>query len=181
MIERAKLLSTEAHSYIGQVRKYTREPYIIHPTNVAYLVEIFGGTEDMIASAYLHDVLEDVFPHAGEKFGPLKISTECGVEVLRLVEELTDESTLEDGNREKRKEIDRIKLHKVSPEAKTIKVADLIDNCLTICKYDMNFAKVYLKEKENLLEVLNDCSHPKILELSYDLLIKNKKLLENNK
>ena len=41
-------------------------------------------------------------------------------------------------------------------EAKTIKLADLIDNSKSILEYDPKFAKVYMAEKKLLLEVLED-------------------------
>jgi predicted GTPase len=34
-------------------------------------------------------------------------------------------------------------------------LADLIDNSASITKYDPSFAKVYMKEKKELLEVLD--------------------------
>ena len=43
-----------------------------------------------------------------------------------------------------------------TPEAKTIKLADLIDNTKSIVEHDPRFAKVYLEEKRLLLEVLKD-------------------------
>lgn len=144
-----------AHCEIGQKRKYTGDPYIYHPKNVAYLVKIIGGTDEMISAAYLHDVLEDVAPkcHLFNDEAILKI---FGMEILNLVCWVTDISKPEDGNREERKRIDREHIAKAPADAKTIKLADLIDNSLTICEHDMNFAKVYLKEKRLLLNVLKD-------------------------
>jgi hypothetical protein len=43
-----------------------------------------------------------------------------------------------------------------SPRAKTIKLADLIDNSRSIVERDPDFAKVYLAEKRELLAVLTD-------------------------
>lgn len=40
--------------------------------------------------------------------------------------------------------------------AKTIKLADLIDNSISIKEHDLNFWKVYREEKRRLLEVLKD-------------------------
>ena len=45
---------------------------------------------------------------------------------------------------------------RASPDAKTIKLADLISNSHSIVKDDPNFAKVYMKEKAALLEVLTE-------------------------
>ena len=76
--------------------------------------------------------------------------------VTRLVQQLTDVSRPEDGSRAVRKELDRQHIAKASPEAKTIKLADLIDNAHSIVEHDPNFAKVFMKEKVVLLEVLTE-------------------------
>lgn len=149
MIEKAKLFATAAHGAVDQRRKYTNEPYIVHPAEVADLVsKTVGVTDEMIAAAWLHDVVEDT---------PVSLTTikfHFGQEVADLVDSLTDKSTPQDGNRAKRKEIDRMRLAAASAEAQTIKVADLISNTSTIMQYDPEFAKVYLEEKRKLLEVL---------------------------
>ncbi len=176
IIHNAKMLATEAHASINQKRKYTNDDYIVHPVNVAYLVKLFGGSDEMIAAAYLHDVIEDVQPFNSDYcFG--HIATLCGIDVACFVLELTDVTGFLDGNRETRKQIERERVSKTTKEAKTIKLADLIDNCLTIVEYDKNFSRIYLREKEKLLEVLKDCSHPMIWDLANDLLIRNKKII----
>ncbi|MNN49323.1 hypothetical protein D3C81_1638410 [compost metagenome] len=76
--------------------------------------------------------------------------------MLELILGLTDVSKPEDGNRAKRKEADRNHTAMQSPECKTIKLADLISNSKSICEHDKDFAKVYIKEKELLLEVLTE-------------------------
>lgn len=43
----------------GQTRWFTNEPYYRHPARVAENVRIVGGSDDVIAAAYLHDVIED--------------------------------------------------------------------------------------------------------------------------
>lgn len=47
-------------------------------------------------------------------------------------------------------------LGKASPAAKTIKLADLIDNTRSIVERDPKFAQIYLAEKALLLEVLRE-------------------------
>lgn len=71
-----------------------------------------------------------------------------------MVEQVTDVSKPEDGNRAARKSLDKLHLMNASPEAQTIKLADLIDNSKNIIKYDPKFAAVYIKEKAELLEIL---------------------------
>ena len=57
-------------------------------------------------------------------------------------------------NRKIRKKIDRMHIAKFSNRVKTIKLADLIDNSKSICKYDPKFAAIYMLEKKALLKVL---------------------------
>ena len=132
----------------NQKRKYTGEPYINHCVEVAGIVASVTKDEDVIIAAILHDTVEDT------KVEFEDIHREFGGKVVLLVEEVTDVSKPEDGNRKVRKEIDRIHLSKASPDGKTIKLADLINNTETITKYDENFAKTYMKEKKELLKVL---------------------------
>jgi (p)ppGpp synthase/HD superfamily hydrolase len=146
--EKALAFAIEAHK--GQRRKYTNEDYIVHPIAVAEMVRDVGGTDEMIVAAYLHDVVEDCevdFIDLLDEFGPI---------VAVIVDELSDISIPEDGNREARKAIDRSWLSCAQPNSKTIKLADLIDNTKSIVQHDSEFAKVYMAEKKLLLEVLKE-------------------------
>lgn len=86
---RALQLAIEAHA--GQVRKGTENtaglalPYITHPVAVAALVQRYGGTEDQVIAALLHDVLEDGGPQWARP-----IREAFGANVLELVEFCTD-------------------------------------------------------------------------------------------
>ena len=153
----AAALAGYAHGSVGQKRKYTNEPYIVHPMEVADIVAEVGGSSHMIAAALLHDVVEDteIKPFEIEEwFRNFGFSCDDATAVRYLVYELTEQSTPEDGNRAARKKIDRDFLAKSSPEAATIKLADMISNTTSITRYDPNFAKVYMAEKRELLKVL---------------------------
>lgn len=104
------------------------------------------------------------------------IEKQFGWCVAKLVAGLTDVSRPEDGNRKKRKEIDRQHTAVQSPACKTIKLADLISNTKSICEHDKEFAKVYVKEKELLLEVLTE-GDPVLYKQAYDLMVKCKEEL----
>lgn len=78
-----------------------------------------------------------------------------GGEVTTMVMALTDIGH-EYGNRAKRKEYDRDRIARAPGSVQTVKVADLIDNTSTIVQFDPEFAKVYLREKRELLDVLQD-------------------------
>jgi (p)ppGpp synthase/HD superfamily hydrolase len=148
LVQKASVFATAAHAAVGQVRKYTGEPYIVHPAEVVSIVESVPHTEAMLAASWLHDVVEDT------KVTRDIILNEFGLVVATLVDWLTDVSRPEDGNRERRKELDRLHIANAPDEAQTIKLADLISNTRSITAHDPNFAKVYLNEKRLLLEVL---------------------------
>lgn len=136
--------------HMEQVRAYTNEPYIVHPFAVAGLVTAVTNRTHMIVAAFLHDVVEDT---------PISLETiqiMFGDEVSYLVENLTDVSEKGDGNRAERRAIDLEHTAKASPDAKTIKLADIIDNVKTITAFDPKFAKVYMAEKRELMKVLKE-------------------------
>lgn len=163
--EKALRFASMAHAH--QLRKYTFEPYLIHPIAVAEIVKSVPHTEEMVAAALLHDVVEDCGVH------PKTVREVFGPKAALLVSELTDVSRPQDGNRQKRKELGRQHTKDSSPEAKTIKLADLIDNTKSIALYDPDFARTYLKEKSALLEVLKqgDSSLWKIADKQCDAAI----------
>lgn len=164
--EKARVFATAAHSAIGQKRKYTDEPYIVHPEMVAFMVKSVPHTNEMIAAAWLHDVVEDTQVTIRD------ICHEFGVNVAELVMQLTDISVPSDGNRLVRKEIDREHIAQASPSAKTIKLADLIDNTHNIINHDKDFAKVYLKEKKLLLDVLIE-GDPALMKMAKEIVSKS--------
>lgn len=148
IVERARVFATAAHAAVGQTRKYTGEPYVVHPIEVSELVASVGGTEAMVAAALLHDVLEDTEVTVDV------LEEQFGSEVADLVLWLTDVSRPEDGNRSTRKALDRQHSAAAPAAAQTIKIADLISNTRTIVEFDPGFAKTYLEEKRLLLDVL---------------------------
>ncbi|MCD6048523.1 MAG: hypothetical protein K0S08_2170 [Gammaproteobacteria bacterium] len=150
----AKKFAKQAHNSINHKRKYSGEPYWRHCERVAYLVSLVTQDQNMIAAAWLHDILEDVMP-LNSQYNVEAIKNLFGEDVLALVLDLTDVSKLEDGNREKRKAIDRAHTFAASPRAKLIKLADLIDNARDISNNDQGFLRIYLKEMALLLEGLH--------------------------
>lgn len=150
MEERAREFAVNAHTRIGHLRKYHKLPYATHLHNVSALVASVTDDPETLAAAWLHDVVEDT-PATLED-----VEKSFGRSIASLVESLTDVSRPRDGNRSVRKEIDRRHLARAGRQAKTIKLADLIDNCRDICQNDARFARVYLGEMTKLLEVLQE-------------------------
>lgn len=150
IIQDAQTYAIQAHKRIDQRRKYTNQPYDVHLKAVAESVESITNDEEMIAAAWLHDTIEDTtatFHDIEQKFGK---------PIFVLVSELTDVSKPSDGNRAVRKSIDRAHLSQASSRAKTIKLADIIDNCQDICKNDKRFARTFIAEAMLLMEVLTE-------------------------
>lgn len=140
-----------------QVRKYTGEEYYNHPIEVAEIVATVRHDTNMYIAAILHDTVEDTVATIED------IELFFGSDVATLVGELTDVSTPADGNRAARKAKDREHLSKASWRAQTIKYADLLSNTASITKHDPKFAVTYLREKAELLEVMQD-GDPELLE-----------------
>jgi (p)ppGpp synthase/HD superfamily hydrolase len=144
--EEALVFATEAHK--DQVRKYTFEPYIVHPMEVADIIRTIPHDEAMLAAAYLHDVVEDCDV-------PLfTIFQRFGADVGEHVYFLTDISSKSDGNRAFRKQMDRDHIERAPGRTQSIKVADLISNTKSITAHDPDFARVYMKEKTLTLNIL---------------------------
>jgi (p)ppGpp synthase/HD superfamily hydrolase len=155
----AKIVSRIAHQSCGQIRKYTGEPYYRHPERVSYLVSGWGGSDDAIMAAYLHDVLEDTKVPATDLLEWFPDT------VVILVDELTNVYTKDkypDLNREQRFQKELLRLVTISPEAKLIKCCDILDNISDIALHDSEFAKVYLREKHQVLESMIGCSNPEL-------------------
>ncbi len=142
LVRRADAFAATAHE--SQKRKYTGEPYIVHPRAIADLLAEAGLDDEVIAAGLLHDVVEDCDVTVEE------LRRRFGDRVARLVLEVTDVSRPEHGRRAVRKALDRDHLAKASPDGKSIKLADIIDNLKTI-RHDPGFAPIYVGEMRQLL------------------------------
>jgi hypothetical protein len=148
LVARARQYAIEGHARIDQRRRYTGLPYDVHLQAVAATVARVTDDAEVIAAAWLHDIVEDT-PATYED-----LEREFGARVAHLVLEVTDVSRPLDGSRAVRKALDREHLAQASPPAQTIKLADLIDNCPDVCRHDESFARVFLAEADALLHVL---------------------------
>ena len=152
LLHRAIRIATVAHH--GQNRKYIDVPYISHPLSVMMRVRAVSNNEVLLAAAILHDVLED---------GPNPVEADeeilrlCGSDVIKLVRELTDTYTtthFPHMNRAERKAAERLTWEHKSADAKTIKLADVIDNTESVSETDGEFFRLYLQEKREMLTAL---------------------------
>lgn len=158
-VQRAYEFAKDAHEAVGQRRKYTDEPYIVHPLAVAKLLESLGHRKEVLMAANLHDTVEDTnvtLEDIQEEFGP---------DVAALVEMVTDVAKPEDGNRKARMKINRDHTALASVEGKTIKAADINDNWSSILEHSKGFAYKWIPEKIEQIAVLRDGADPRILEV----------------
>lgn len=160
------------HARVGQKRKYSEEPYIIHPRQVAgYVRTSIHNTAMAVATALLHDVLEDTLnegetveagaqrmqAHFAQAFQPTANAEQAGLLATELVErvlQVTDVSKLEDGNRKARKHLDAQHAGRANPEQKTVKLADIKSNMPSIVKHDPGFARRWVAEKVDVYPLL---------------------------
>ena len=164
MEEDALEFARQAHG--SQQRKFTNEAYIEHPKRVAETVRGVPHTTEMICAAYLHDVVEDTPVQLEE------IEQRFGKKVASLVHELTDEFIKENYqhlNRKKRKESEVQRQAGMSVEAKTIKLADVIDNTKDVVKNDKDFARRYVPEMEAVTEALTGGNFKLFMRACYEV------------
>lgn len=157
MTARAYEFAKAAHGSINQLRKYSDEPYIVHPEEVCRILEKAGETDqEILAAAMLHDVIEDVFPHKPE-YGPLQIKELFGDRVLEMVYDLTDVFTHENFptiNRSDRKDLQAVIISKINDDSLKIKLADMIHNTSDIAQNDPGFSVVYFEEMRKVVDLL---------------------------
>jgi guanosine-3',5'-bis(diphosphate) 3'-pyrophosphohydrolase len=153
-----RAFADEAHG--EQVRKYSDERYIAHPIRVMETVQDYIADIPVLAAALLHDVLEDtsVTKRKLSQFLERVMTKDEATRTLKLVEELTDvfiKTDYPNMNRRARKAKEFERLAQISPEAQTVKYADIMDNLNDINKDETDFALVYIRESKQLLTLLN--------------------------
>ena len=158
ILEKVRAYATEAHG--EQMRKFANELYINHPIRVMQIVRDYIEDLPVLASALLHDVLEDtqITKRKLGQFLQSVMTKDDAEKTLILVDELTDVYTKADYpklNRRTRKNKETERLSGTSPEAQSVKYADIIDNVRDISKEETDFALVYIREVKQLLQHMN--------------------------
>lgn len=153
------------HVHRTQKRKWTGDSYFVHLQEVAKLCEDRGLNPNVVAVAWLHDTIED------QPVTYDQIATEFGKEIADNVLALTNEPTIHGGpNRKARKIKDLERLAKASPDAQSVKCADLISNTSDIVKHNPKFARTYLPEKRAILIALTKAD-PVLRRMAWSSLI----------
>ncbi|MBC7745736.1 MAG: bifunctional (p)ppGpp synthetase/guanosine-3',5'-bis(diphosphate) 3'-pyrophosphohydrolase [Flavobacterium sp.] len=134
IVAKALVFATEHHQH--QHRKGTKIPYMVHLLNVCKLVAENNCSDELLASALLHDIVEDTDVTIGE------VETVFGKQVAEIVRGATELDKLEkkaiekEGSWQSRKEHT---IHFLQHEATTdqllVSGADKLDNLRSIA-YD---------------------------------------------
>lgn len=154
-LDKIRDFADRAHG--DQMRKYSKERYIVHPERVMNICKEHTEKGAVLAAALLHDVLEDTEVSKDDIFNFLRneMGHSSAGKAVYLVEELTDKyekKNYPQWNRAKRKQLEAERMAKISSEAQTIKYADIIDNTQDIVKHDPGFGRKYLRECQTMLE-----------------------------
>jgi (p)ppGpp synthase/HD superfamily hydrolase len=119
LVRRALELAREAHA--GQVRNASGgRPYIDHPVAVAAQLVEHGCSDEVLAAALLHDVVED------SELEVEDIRAAAGERVAELVAALSDDEGID--SYEARKREHRGRVEAAGPDALAIYVADKLTN-----------------------------------------------------
>jgi len=158
ILKQVEAFANNAHG--SQQRKYTADPYIVHPIRVMEMCRQYTDHLPILCAALLHDVLEDTLTTKLEIESFLRtiMSDSFTEEATSLVEELTDvyvKDKFPRMNRRTRKQKEAERMSSVSANAQTIKYADIFDNT-DIAYDDPDFARIYLREAWELLAVMKN-------------------------
>lgn len=137
-----------AEKHLLQIRKFTKDPYIIHPEFVACMLVRYTTDKSMIKAALLHDVVEDTSATLEE------IEDLFGQRVADLVFELTTDEDLK--NKFGKKVYLTEKMNNMSEDAFLIKLLDRLHNVMD-CLHDnvtYKFREWYWRETRYIIDHL---------------------------
>lgn len=147
LIRRASAFARNAHK--DQVRKDAALPYFDHLEEVADICRRYTNDPETIATAYLHDTIED----QNVRFEDLVVL--FGTNVANAVLQLTNVPAQAGLNRESRHRRDLDRLATSDARVHIVKCADMISNARSMEGVDPRFAiDTYLPELRSILAVL---------------------------
>ncbi len=177
LLAKAHRLMLKAHG--KQVRKTDGSPYVVHPMMVAKKLARLGFSDEVIAAAFVHDVLEDT------DYSEKQLRQELGDKVVDIILPLTEDKSLE---WEKRKEKYINDVKNANSETKAVSIADKIHNLESIIETHKTMgANIWTKfnrgkeqkmwfEHEMLKALQESWDHPLIAE--YEQLLKQVEKLD---
>ena len=164
LFEKALNFAKLKHS--SQKRKFTGEPYIVHPIRVAEITKRYGGTESQIIAAILHDTIEDTETTEDE------IRREFGDEIAGLVVSLTNDE--DEKNRLGKAEYLTKKISGMSSNSLLVKFADRLDNVNDLSSNNPDWSKTYARQTDYILSHLDN---PNLNETHLEIIKKIKEII----
>ncbi|AXG66464.1 putative bifunctional (p)ppGpp synthetase/guanosine-3' 5'-bis diphosphate 3'-pyrophosphohydrolase protein [Dickeya phage vB_DsoM_JA13] len=152
----AVILACRAHH--GQFRKYTGEPYVLHPIEVAEILRRHDRGIKVICGGVLHDVVEDT------EITSAVIQTMFGEEIANIVEGVTNVSEDKSLPRYVRFWRNVKHLAHASEQSQDVKCADIISNCRNFRLGNESFTAQYMAEKSIVIEHLYEADSCLIME-----------------
>jgi (p)ppGpp synthase/HD superfamily hydrolase len=119
-----KAIEFAARAHVGQYRKGTKIPYIVHPLGVGKILIEYGCPAHLIVAGILHDTVEDTPVTLDE------IRQTFGWDVADLVKAASEPDKSDTWENRKNHTIDMLKT--LSKEAAVLVLADKIDNIRAI-------------------------------------------------
>ena len=143
-LEEAIIYATIMHQ--GKIRRFSRNPYILHPIEVAQILSTMTDDEEVITAGILHDIVEDTDGTLGE------IEKRFGKRVAMLVDSDSEKDCAEEDqgvNWKRRKEESLLALKNTQDiGVKMLWLADTLSNIRTI-------AGLYSERGEEMWEMLD--------------------------
>lgn len=153
---KARGFALGAHAGMGQVRKFTGEPFYNHPWRAAAMAEAYGCDWEVIVGCYLHDTVEDTHTTIG------LIHQEFGARVGRIVNGVTNVATREGNpglNRAGRFALNLAHLKEQELDCKEVRLFDVYDNLRDGEKVDAKFANMLVAEKPIVVDVCREANY----------------------
>lgn len=157
----------------GQRRRYTNRLYLTHPVAVYHLLRRVGAHTDLQIAGLLHDTVEDSLTSL------IDISYQFSSRVALLVMECSRLETPVLENRRHRHLIELDRLRRISPDAQSLKLADICHNTISIVRRDPRFAAVYVPEKRDQLGALSSPSLPVLRTMADRIIVRSEAQLRS--
>lgn len=121
LVEKAARMAIEAHA--TQTRKSDNFPYVIHPILVGHILAKAGGSDEVIAAGFVHDVVEDTACTLED------VRARLGETVAGIVATVSENKALPWEDR-KRAYIDAVRAG--STDARLVSLADKVHNARSV-------------------------------------------------
>jgi len=167
--------SREMHE--GQVRKFSKGPYISHPLRVAGIVMRFTTDPVAIATAILHDTIENT------KATHRSIRKRFGIEIADSVKALSSDKRRIARMGGKHKYL-AVKMLRMELRELLVKLADRLDNTSDFEMADLDFVTNYRDETHHILAIVSqrmdlEVAHKVLVEEIYEAMLTGERALRD--